>query len=154
MWFDMPKRTRLSRKGSKTKMSRLKSASDPIARIRGKQIVIKGLRWFDKINGNTYHSTEVYVGGKLIGKEPFSYGYGEQFYQTGIDILAKKGYITWNKSDKVVPVKNRMTGKISSYTKQEDLNKDKAYMKFRDYVRDHHNRVMTFVDDVARKRDL
>jgi hypothetical protein len=52
-------------------------------------ILIEGRRWFDRINGNTYHSATVYVNNEIIGREPFEYGYGDQYKQTGYALLSK-----------------------------------------------------------------
>lgn len=61
-----------------------------------KSITIVGRRWFEKVNGNTYHSAAVYVDGELIGKADFVYGYGSQYEQTAIDILKKDKRIRGN----------------------------------------------------------
>lgn len=50
-------------------------------------ILIAGRRWFDRVNGNTYHSTTVYVNNEQVGRVPFTYGYGDQYKQTGYEIL-------------------------------------------------------------------
>ena len=52
-----------------------------------------GRRWFDRINGNTYHSAEAFVNGKLIGRVAFEYGYGDQWQWTAAEILEKAGYM-------------------------------------------------------------
>jgi hypothetical protein len=126
---------------------------DPIKKIRGKQIIIKGRRWFDKANGNTYHSTEVYVDGKLIGSAPMRYGYGDQYYETGKEILADKGFIEYERTKENIPVYRK--GVIDYYTPKESQNKDEAFRKFEDYRRDNnYDKILTFVDDVSRKKDL
>ena len=56
-------------------------------------MVIVARRWFDKKNGNTYHSVEVYDdNNKFIGKNSFEYGYGDHYLQTAHEILQEKGY--------------------------------------------------------------
>ncbi len=52
-------------------------------------ITVVGRRWFERVNGNTYHSVEVYVNGALLERVPFQYGYGSQYEQTAMDILEK-----------------------------------------------------------------
>jgi len=54
---------------------------------KGDDVLIIGRRWFDKANGNTYHTAEVVVNDKVIGKSRMSYGYEEQYIQTGKEIL-------------------------------------------------------------------
>ena len=56
-----------------------------------KNIVIEARRWFERTNGNTYHSVRVYVNGERVGHEPFAYGYGEQYLQTALHILQDAG---------------------------------------------------------------
>ncbi len=55
-------------------------------------LVINRNRWFDKINGNTYHSVQVFVNGKLIAEQGLTYGYGDHYRQTAIELLEKNGY--------------------------------------------------------------
>lgn len=38
-------------------------------------ITIETKEWFDKVNGNTYFSADVYLGSDLILRLPFQYGY-------------------------------------------------------------------------------
>ena len=138
----------------KTKDRRLsKLMSNPIRKLEGKQVIIRGKRWFDAANGNTYHSTEVYVDGKLIGKVPFAYGYENQYYETGKEILADKGFIDYERTDRNIPVMQK--GKISYYTPKESINKRDAFSAFEDWRRgENRDKVTVFVDDVKRKRDL
>lgn len=56
---------------------------------KGDTIQILGRRWFDKVNGNTYHSVDVYVNNELVGRTPFKYGYERAYEQTGREILLK-----------------------------------------------------------------
>ena len=53
--------------------------------------IIEGYRWFDKINGNTYHT--VYItdtkNNTLIYESPVTYGYDDQYRHTAIDQLIK-----------------------------------------------------------------
>lgn len=54
-----------------------------------KTLVIIAKRWFDKINGNTYHSVLINVDGKTELYEPFAYGYDRQYEQTAVKLLEK-----------------------------------------------------------------
>lgn len=54
---------------------------------KGDNVFIIGRRWFDRANGNTYHTAEVQVNGEFIGKSRMTYGYDEQYVQTGKEIL-------------------------------------------------------------------
>ena len=62
-------------------------------------IVIEGRRWFEKVNGNTYHSARVYVNGEHIGSVDFEYGYGDQYIATGYMILKDKGIFSGSYTD-------------------------------------------------------
>jgi len=53
-------------------------------------IRIEGRRWFDRVNGNTYHSARVYVDGELTLAVPFQYGYGDQYMWTAWSALVEK----------------------------------------------------------------
>jgi len=56
-----------------------------------RSITVLGRRWFEKTNGNTYHSCIVYIDGKQIAFEPFAYGYGNAYRQTAVELLNKAG---------------------------------------------------------------
>lgn len=85
-----------------------------------------GRRWFST---NTYHSVEVYMDGKLVGYEPFTYGYGDQYEVTGFKILKEKG---------IKPFKDMDFTMFRRYT-QSDANRNKFVFS---------------VTDVSRKKDL
>ena len=59
-----------------------------------KNIRIEGRKWFDKVNGNTYHSARVYVDGELVAAAPFQYGYGDQYLYSGME--AAKAKLGWD----------------------------------------------------------
>lgn len=52
----------------------------------GDRVSARGRKWFDKINGNTYHSVTMTVGGVSV-YIPMHYGYGDQWRQTAVDWL-------------------------------------------------------------------
>ena len=56
-------------------------------------IIIIGKEYFDAINGNSYHTSEVIVDGVVIGKSLVSYGYGDHYLQTAIEVLKSKDYL-------------------------------------------------------------
>jgi hypothetical protein len=55
--------------------------------------MVVGRRWFDKKNGNTYHTSEIYINNEFIHKTEFTYGYGDQYYWTAWDWLMANGYV-------------------------------------------------------------
>jgi len=59
-------------------------------------IHISGRRWFNKNEGNTYHSVTIFADGKQIAYVPYVYGYDDQYLQTAVDKLKELGYIDYN----------------------------------------------------------
>lgn len=94
-----------------------------------KHLVIIGRRWFEKVNGNTYHSVNVWINGEHVGKVGFEYGYGEQYIQTAQGILEGLGY-----ASECYENGNKKTGT--------------------QYFEKHFASWITNVSDVERKRDL
>jgi len=61
-----------------------------------KVINIIGKKWFDKINGNTYHSVTIEVtndGQTKTYYQGLTYGYGDQWQYTAIQLLKDKGVL-------------------------------------------------------------
>lgn len=56
-------------------------------------IHIHGRRWFERVNGNTYFSVDVWVDGKHVHRTDYEYGYGTQFEQRATDALEDLGYM-------------------------------------------------------------
>ena len=59
-----------------------------------KKYTAVAVRWFDKVNGNTYHSV------RIINNEtgetlycPFQYGYGDHYGQTALEAMAVAGWL-------------------------------------------------------------
>jgi len=52
------------------------------------------VRWFDKVNGNTYHSVKIerVADGQVIAV-PMTYGYGDHYRQTGLNLLLENQWI-------------------------------------------------------------
>lgn len=53
--------------------------------------IIEVNKWFDKVNGNTYHSVDItqVKNNKLIVSSGLTYGYDEQYKTTSYDELIK-----------------------------------------------------------------
>ena len=50
--------------------------------------IVNAVKWWDKVNGNTYHSVRVTRcedGKQLVG--PMQYGYGDHYRQTALEIM-------------------------------------------------------------------
>lgn len=53
------------------------------------KFTVIAVKWFDKINGNTYHSVRcVRCKDNAIVVGPFQYGYGEHYRQTALYLMA------------------------------------------------------------------
>lgn len=55
-------------------------------------VIVK--KWFDKVNGNTYHSVRCirHCDNAIIGGQ-YRYGYGEHYKQTALEIMYKAGWL-------------------------------------------------------------
>lgn len=55
------------------------------------RFVCHAVKWFDKVNGNTYHSvriTRCRDGAQIVGQyAPYEYGYGDQYRQTALSAM-------------------------------------------------------------------
>ena len=58
-----------------------------------KVIHIHGRKWFEKVNGNTYHSVTVWVDGEQVHRTDFEYGYGSQYLWTATVALKNEGFL-------------------------------------------------------------
>lgn len=57
-----------------------------------KQILIIGKRWFDRVNGNTYHSVDVYIDSQHVHTSARHYGYGSAYEETAAAWLDANGH--------------------------------------------------------------
>ena len=70
---------------------------------------IAGRRWFQRTNGNTYHTTTLFYDDGTSQTSDRRYGYGDQFLQTAFEmmglpyggslVLREELGITWSVSD-------------------------------------------------------
>ena len=52
-------------------------------------------RWFDKVNGNIYHSVRVTrTSDNIVIADIMQYGYGDQYRQTALKAMLKAGWIS------------------------------------------------------------
>lgn len=62
-----------------------------------KTIDIRGKEWFDRINGNSYHSAQVTLNFGMKTEKRiavcFKYGYGDQYIHSAMSKLVKNGFI-------------------------------------------------------------
>ncbi len=74
-----------------------------------KAIHVEGRRWFDSINGNTYHTAKIWVDGKEIGVAPFQYGYDSQYLESAHEVLHEQGFLPMESYGNGVPKTLRTT---------------------------------------------
>jgi len=55
---------------------------------------ISARKWFDKVNGNTYHSVTIYQDGTIVAEAPYQYGYGDQYTETAASLLQALGTLS------------------------------------------------------------
>ena len=91
--------TKENDRGQREAKAQLNSIKDMVKALRrDKTIKYKytavAIKWFDKINGNTYHSVRIVDNetGKILYC-PFQYGYDDHYRQTAIEAMAKAGWI-------------------------------------------------------------
>ena len=58
------------------------------------KFVCETVKWFDKVNGNTYHSNRITrcSDGKTI-VTPFTYGYGTHYQTTAVGTMLNAGWL-------------------------------------------------------------
>jgi hypothetical protein len=104
-----------------------------------KAIHITAKRWFQKLYGNTYHTVKIEVvfddDTREILTHDRTYGYGEMWNQTALNMLIKAGYA----AQEYYPVPHEKQPKYSYATT---------------YCRDKNILCFTSVTDVTRQRDL
>lgn len=81
-----------------------------------KSIMVIGRTWFDKINGNTYCSSRVFINGELSFAVPWQYGYGNYYEQAAKEELNKRG---------IIKLENYSNGMTSSFYEYCEKNKIK-----------------------------
>lgn len=94
---------------------------DYYANNEGVRYIIQGRRWFDKVNGNTYHSVSI-VDTKtndIVYDSGMVYGYDDAYRQTAINYLIKTGRM--NDDDRT----NHKQNKQHLYFAVEDVARKK-----------------------------
>lgn len=80
--------------------------------MRKIKFIVHACRWFDKVNGNTYHSCEVIrCKDSSVLRCPFQYGYGDQYRYTALWAMA---------AAKWLPVKYRGVNSVLSYERENN----------------------------------
>lgn len=62
--------------------------------MRNYKFTVIGVKWWDKVNGNTYHSCKIFRHKDgAVAHCPFIYGYGEQYKHTALVKMQEIGFI-------------------------------------------------------------
>lgn len=86
--------------------------------------LIEGYKWFDKINGNTYHTiliTDLETGETIYKSPTMVYGYGEGYRQTAYDELKKMGKVTEEDRFNHELNRKRFIYRVTNVTRKKDL---------------------------------
>jgi hypothetical protein len=59
-----------------------------------RSLAIQGRLWFDKVNGNTYHSVSISANGKWLFDIGMTYGYEDMYLHTALESLKKWGLVS------------------------------------------------------------
>ena len=75
-------------------------------------------KWFDRVNGNTYHSVRcVRMRDNAIVVGPFQYGYGESYKQTALYTMFDAGWFRRCKRKVLATMQESEKFKIVKYTR-------------------------------------
>ena len=58
------------------------------------EYIAEGVKWLDKVNGNTYHSARVTRcadGAQIVA--PFQYGYGDSYRHSALSLMIARGWL-------------------------------------------------------------
>jgi hypothetical protein len=67
------------------------------SKISVDSITVVGRLWFNRGQGNTYHSAEILVNGRPVHKIPYEYGYGNQYEESAAEWLEASGFMPGRK---------------------------------------------------------
>lgn len=59
------------------------------------EFVCNAVKWFDRVNGNTYHSVRItrVSDSAVLNSCDICYGYGEAYRQTALDLMNEAGWL-------------------------------------------------------------
>lgn len=83
------------------------------------KFICSAVKWFDKVNGNTYHSVRITrtSDGKVIAA-PFQYGYGDCYRQTALALMNENKWLPprYSRKDK----EGRPPAYLYAYEREND----------------------------------
>lgn len=111
------------------------------------RVRIEARKWFDRVNGNTYHAVKIDIenGGETetLKTNGLVYGYGEHWRQTACELLKEAGYKLHPSTVKSINTAAGYELQRDTEIKYGDLYGLHRYAKILDY----------YVQDDCKKRD-
>lgn len=88
-------------------------------------IIVQGRRWFQKSYGNTYHTASVSIGDESYSSDK-TYGYGDQYIQTALELLHAHGHLLEINSPSALTIHCREAGipyliQVADVSRERDL---------------------------------
>lgn len=89
------------------------------------QFIAIARRWFDRVNGNTYHSVQITrTKDKKKLYIPFQYGYGDHYRQSALASMLQNGWITAQYGNRGVHCYERENGYPIEWSVTDGLKRD------------------------------
>ncbi len=85
-------------------------------------IHIEGRRWFDRKNGNTYHSSKIYIDGNFFDRVRPQYGYDDHYITTAFELLQRVGKVEMESSHQA-PWRYCQENGINFYSEVADVTR-------------------------------
>lgn len=127
------------------------SVKNPISKEikKCKTMVIIGRKWFNKVNGNTYHTVEIQLNGEFFCKSKMTYGYGDHWRQTALELLQDKGLVS-------LPRPLPTTKKYRTQARRDKYFADKETIRktWNEYVYKHRDRIIWFCENSLTKKGI
>ncbi len=94
----------------------------------GIKYIVEARKWFDKVNGNTYHCVNITDAkkNKVIFSSGFSYGYGDAYRQTALDGLIKLGLFKKEDRSNHELIRNTIFFMCSEVRREKELRTEEA----------------------------
>jgi len=87
--------------------------------------IVNAFKWFDKINGNTYHAVNItdVKTNKIIFSSGLTYGYGEQYIYTALEGLIELGLFKKEDIHNHELIRNLINFSVNENSLKRDLKK-------------------------------
>jgi hypothetical protein len=110
-------------------------------------MLIEAREWFDKYNGQTYHSTRIWIDGEVACQTGLAYGGHNQYETTAVEQLVMLGLLPAEAKSRALWLIAK-THNITIYsTRSESLKRD----LFKPYLADRYNKLLSVAPDSINK---